>query len=150
MSIHIRGLRSYMKLFRNLKPSYHKGQRGLTLMEALVAASIIAAIGMVFMNAIFVGHRGVGVLDEKIEAESFIRSQIEDVKNATFSDEGYYPVTVTTPSTYSLNISVGYPSCIGTADNCTVLMTDTLQEITVSCYHGSKHVLSIGCYKAKQ
>lgn len=139
-----------MRLFRNPKASSCKGQRGLTLVEALVAASIIAAVGVVFMNAIFIGHRGVGLLDEQIQAESLIRSQIEDIKNADFSDIGYYPVTVTIPPTYSLNITVRYPQCIGTADDCTVLVTDTLQEITISCYHGTRHVLSIACYKAQQ
>ena len=141
---------SYIKRFRNPIEGFLKGQRGLSLVEALVASTIIAAVGVVFVSAIFTGQRGVGILDEQIQAEALIRSQIEDVKNADFDDGGYYPVTVTAPSSYSINITVGYPSCIGTADNCTVLVTDTLQEITVSCYRGTKHVLSVACYKAKQ
>ncbi|MFC2070846.1 hypothetical protein ACFLTB_06735 [Chloroflexota bacterium] len=127
-----------------------KEQAGLSLVEALVAAGIIATIGVVFMGAMFTGYRSVGILDEQIQAEILARSQLEDIKDATYSDIGTYPVTVDVPPQYSVNITVGYPSCIGTADSCNVLVTDTLQEITVSVYHGDKSVLAVACYKAKQ
>ena len=125
-------------------------QKGLTIIEVLVAAGILAAIGVVFMGAMFTGYRSVGILDEQVQAEVLARSQLEDIKNSSYSDAGVYDVTIDPPPQYSMDISVGYPSCIGTADDCTVLVTDTLQEITVSVYHGSKLVLSVACYKAKQ
>ncbi len=133
-----------------------KGQRGLTLIEALVAAGILAAIGAVFMGAMFTGYKSVGVLDEQQQAETLARSQLEGIKNAPYSDLGSYPISVSLPSQYSMSITVTPPTCIGTADNCTPLeellgySVTTIQEITVSVYHGSKPVLSVACYKVKQ
>ena len=115
-----------------------------------MAASILAAIGVVFMSAMFTGYRSVGTLDEQLQAEALIRSQLEDIKNSAYQDSGIYPVTVSVPPEYSMDITAGYPSCVGTAGNCTTLVTDTLQEITVSVSHGNKLVLSVGCYKVKQ
>ena len=133
-----------------------RGQAGLTLIETLVAVSILAAIGVVFMSAMFTGYRSVGILDEQQQAETLIRSQLEDIKNSPYDDSGDYAVTVTLPTQYSMSITVTPPTCIGTADNCTPLEelveppVTTIQEITVSVSHGSKPVLSVACYKVKQ
>jgi len=139
-----------MRWLGKARVRFIKEQKGFSLIEALVAASILTAIGVVFMGAMFTGYRVVGVLDEQQQAEILVRSQLEDIKSATYQESGIYLVTVDLPPQYSMDITSGYPSCIGTPDNCTVLVTDTLQEVTVSVYHGGKPVLSVACYKAKQ
>ncbi len=128
-----------------------KGQGGFSLIETLVAASILAAIGVVFMTAMYTGYRSVGIVDEKLQAETLARSQLEDIKNSTYQDSGIYPVTVQCPSRYSIVIPHAVPpTCIGTAGNCTPLVgVTTIQEITVDVYHGNKRVLSVACYKVK-
>ena len=121
-------------------------QRGISLIEALVAASILAAIGAVFMTAMYTGYRGVGILDEQQQAEALVRSQIEDIKGSSYQDTGVYPVTVELQSQYSMDISVealNTPTC-EEDNNC-----NTLQKITVSIHHGNKPVLAVSCYKAK-
>lgn len=136
-------------------------QAGLSLIENLVAASILAAIGVVFMSALITGYRSVGILDEHQQAELLARSQLEDIKNGDFLPSGVYPVTVELPPNYSISIGVTSPTCIGTADDCVSLdelmegkitepITDTIQEITVTVYHHDKYVLAVACYKAIQ
>lgn len=127
-----------------------RGQAGISLLENVVAAGILAAIGVVFITSMYTGYKGVGILDETLQAETLIRSQLEAIKDGEYQDSGIYPVTVELPPHYSMNITAGYPSCIGTADNCTVLVTDTLQEVTVSVYHGDKPIMSVACYKIKE
>ncbi len=133
-----------------------KGQRGISLIETLVAVSILAAVGVTFMSAMYTVYKNVGIMDEQQQAETLARSQLEDIKNSPYQDSGVYPVTVDLPPTYSMSITVTPPTCIGTADNCTpleVLMggpVTTIQEITVSVRHGDKPVLSVACYKVKQ
>ncbi len=135
---------------------FTREQRGIGLIESLVAASIVAAIGVAFMSAMFTGYRSVGILDEKLQAEILIRSQIEYIKNSAYQESGNYPVTVTLPSQYSMDITVTSPSCIGTADNCITLddlmgeHITTIQEITVAVQHGGLPVLSVAFYKAIQ
>jgi Tfp pilus assembly protein PilV len=139
------------------KLTLFRGQRGISLLETMVAAGILVAIGVVFMSAMSTGYRSAGALDEQLQAEALIRSQLEDIKNSPYQDSGVYPVTVNLPPQYSVNISVEPPTCIGTADDCTPLEelvedppVTTIQQITVSVYHGDKHILSVACYKAKQ
>ena len=128
---------------------------GISLIETLVAVAILAAIGVVFMSAMYTGYRNIGIVDEQQQAEALARSQLEMIKNATYSDTGTYPVTVSLPTGYSISITVTSPTMIGTADNYTSLdelvgyPVTTIQEITVSVYHDDKHVLAVACYKVK-
>jgi len=126
------------------------------LLESLIAASIVAAIGVAFMSAMFTGYRSAGILDEKIQAEILIRSQIEIIKNSPYDESGNYPVSVHLPTQYTMSINVTSPTCIGTADNCVSLEElmgepiTTIQEITVSVQHGGMPVQSVAFYKAIQ
>jgi hypothetical protein len=136
--------------------SFSGDQKGIGLIESLVAASIVGAIGVAFMSALFTGHKSVGILDEQVQAEILVRSQIEYIKSSPYDEGGNYPIAVELPSQYSMNINVTSPTCIGTPDNCVTLEelvggpVTTIQEITVSVYHGGNSVLSVACYKAQQ
>ncbi len=142
---------SIQKVFKSLR-----GQRGFTLLEALVAVSILAAIGVVIMTSLSTAYKSVGIMDEQQQAELLIRSQLEDIKNSPYQDSGVYLVTVTLPPEYSMAITVTPPTQIGTLDNNTPLEelvpppVTTIQEITVSVHRGNKPVLSVACYKVKQ
>jgi prepilin-type N-terminal cleavage/methylation domain-containing protein len=131
-------------------------QAGFSLIETLVAASILAVIGVVFMSALFTGYRSVGILDERQQAEILARSQLEDIKSVDYQEDEIYPVTVDLPPNYSISIGVTSPTCIGTADDCVTLdelmgeHITTIQEITVYVYHHDKYVLAVACYKAIQ
>ena len=141
-----------MRRFGKMGLRFLKGQAGISLIETLVAVAILGAIGVTFMAAMSTAYKGVGILDEQQQAEALARSQLEDIKNSPYQDSGVYPVTVDLPSQYSMNITVTPPTCIGTADDCTPMepSVTTIQEITVSVYHGDKPVLSVACYKVKQ
>ncbi len=135
----------------------YRNQQGITLIENLVAAAILAAIGVVFMSAIATGYRNVGTLNDLQTAEILIRSQLEYIKKTDFNELGEYSIVVDVPERYSMSINSTSPTCIGTTDNCVPLSQlveqdpfSTIQEITVSVYHGSKLVLAVSCYKAIQ
>ena len=139
-----------------------RGQKGLTLIEVLVAVGILAAIGVTFMASINTAQKGVGMLDEKTQAEALARSQLEQIKDAPYPEDPYvqgtgvYPVTVDLPPQYSMVINVVRPTCIGETDNCTPLTGDNIeyiQQITVSIFRpsgeGDRPVFSLSCYKSE-
>jgi len=142
-----------------------RGQRGLTLVEVLVAVAILAAIGVAFMTAMTTAQRSVGALDEQTQAKALAHSQLEQIKAAPYPvEEPYYginvyPVTVDLPIPYSMLINVVPPTCIGQADNCTPLeelmegSVTTIQEITISVFRpgseGANLIFSLSCYKSK-
>lgn len=148
----LRGVVKLMRWSGKARLRFLKGQRGLTLIETVVAAGILAAIGVVFMSAMFTGYRSVGILDEQQQAEALVRSQLEAIKSSAYKYDGSYPVSVDLPTEYSMDITVTPPTCIGKADSCTPMnpSVTTIQEITVSVYHGNKPILSVACYKAVQ
>jgi prepilin-type N-terminal cleavage/methylation domain-containing protein len=149
------GIFMLIKWLRKNGPRIFGGQKGLTLIEALVSVAILAAIGVVYMRAMATGYKNVGIIDEQLQAEALIRSELEIIKNMTYADNKSYPVSVSVPANYSMNITVTAPMHIGTTDNNTPLETlmggtiNTIQEINVTVYHGTKQVLSVGEYKIK-
>lgn len=132
-----------------------RSQAGVNLIENIVAVGILALIGVVFMSAMDVAHQNVGEMDRRLRAETLIRSQLEDIKNTEYENSGYYPITVTIPPQYSMTIDVHPPQCIGKKDDCIPLeqkmgySIGTIQEITVTVYHGGDFVLQVACYKTK-
>jgi type II secretory pathway pseudopilin PulG len=130
-----------------------QGQAGIGLIETLVAVAILGAIGVTFMRSMAVAYVSFGITDEQQQAEVLARSQLEDIKNSDYSVSGVYPVTVELPPRYSMDITSTSPTQIGTAANFTSLdalmgsHVTSIQEITVSIYHETRHVLSVACYK---
>ena len=135
-------------------------QSGFTLIEALVAVAILAAIGVTFTTAYYTSYKSVGTLNEKTQAEALIRTQLDDIQASTYQETGNYTVTVTLPPQYSMSINTTTPQRIGTADNYTSLEelvgepVTTIQEITVTVFRTgngrARPVLSIGTYKVKE
>jgi type II secretory pathway pseudopilin PulG len=137
----------------NLRLKLLQGQTGIGLLETLVAVAILGAVGVVFLRSMATAYTGVGITNEEQTAEILARSQLEEIKSTTYATNGVYPVTVTIPAQYSMNITAGSPSKIGTTSNFTSLdalmgyHVTTIQEITVSVNHGTKHIMSVACYK---
>ena len=113
------------------------GQKGMTLLETLVALGILALIGVAFMSALSTGTRSTAILDEQVQAESLARSQLEDIKKSTYDDIEpiEYPVTADCPPGYEVSIKV-QPN----EDN-------TLQEIAVTVYREGKALFKVTDYK---
>lgn len=100
-----------------------RGQKGVSLIETLIAVAILGLIGAAFLSAVATGSKATGTLDEHVQAESLARSQLEDIKNALYdhTEPIEYPITVTLPPGYLLDITAEAKD----ADN-------TIQEITVT------------------
>ncbi len=63
------------------------GQRGMTLIEVLIALAILAAVAVVFLLGLTTSSRGVMVSQKSVSAESLAKSELEYVKS--FSTTNY-------------------------------------------------------------
>ncbi len=140
-------------LAKRIAPVLH-GQRGISLIEVLVAVAILGVIGVVFIAAMGTAYDSVGMVDKKTQAEAMIRSQLDQIKAVVYEDSGVYPVTISIPNQYSVTISAEAlddreTGTCADADNC-----NTLQKVTVSVFRsgegGDVAVLSVHSYKVKE
>ena len=141
-----------------------KGQRGFSFLETVVAVGILGFMGAAFMVALNTGNEGIGDVNEQIRADALARSQLDEIRNAPYTDGGEYPesvaspvtgvylVTVDVPSEYSLTITVqtiderAGPLDCADQGNC-----NTFQEITVSVFSsggGDRPILTLKSYIA--
>src|SRR4030042_1566045 len=68
---------------RHLRPAQN-GERGLTLIEVLVAMGILAAVAVVFLTGMTTSSKAVMVSQERVSAESLSKSELEYVKSAAY------------------------------------------------------------------
>ncbi|MBI2855749.1 MAG: type II secretion system protein [Chloroflexi bacterium] len=121
-----------------------EAQRGIALLETLMALALLGVIGVGFMAAASTSGISTARLDERVEALALARAQVEKIKSLPYASS--YTVSVTPPSGYSIAIQTQVMdelTCI-VESNC-----DTLQDITVSVTRGVKTVLSLKSYKKK-
>ena len=136
------------------------GQKGMTLIEVLIAIAILGMIAVPFLTALSTSSRALIIADERTTAESLVRSEMEYVKNCTYNPTGFSyqipPAADNTPwgglhdldsyyidAGYSVNVT-GVPIDPDTGDPHTDLH---IQNITVKVYHGAKLVLTTSTYK---
>lgn len=96
-----------MKLLKGIK-----NERGMTLIEVLIALAILGLVAVAFLSGLTTVSRALLIADERTTAESLARSQMEYVKSQGYQEaepggEGIY-LTVTDVPEYEHYILEGY------------------------------------------
>jgi len=114
-----------------------KDQRGLGLAESVVAVAIVGVAIVIFVTALSAGSIGVREGDQQVLAQSLARTQLEEIKAATYDTS--YPA-IDTPKGYT--ISIGITS---------IPYTDTdIQKITVTIWQDINEILTVEDYKVNR
>ena len=168
----MRELADWRKWMLKAKLKSKGGQKGLTLIEVLIALAILAIAAVAFLTALTTGSGALIIADERTTAESLARTQLEYVKSqnyrlaANVTGEAIYNKTAV-PQYYTIKglnrtgynnypvIDYAYVNnnIIGVAWNTTTTpghtsTTDTgIQIVTVIIYHKDKLILSTSTYK---
>jgi prepilin-type N-terminal cleavage/methylation domain-containing protein len=119
-----------------------QSQRGVTLIELLVASAIFGAIGVIFINALATGQNEAYRVERMSEAESVARSQIELIKSLPYSDDDSYPLVTDTGDKYTAGIEV--------IDVSPVEYPNTMQKIIVDVNLNGNTLLSLETLKVKR
>ena len=86
-----------------------RGQRGITLVQTLVALGIFAFIGVAFISGLATAFRSQDINREQVTAENLVRAALEEIRFLSY--QASYTPTVTAPTGYSISVT--------TTDYCT-------------------------------
>ena len=137
-------LKGKLKLFRE--------QTGFTLLEVLIAVSILAVIGTGLLTALDTNSRATRTLDEKVVATNLATDHLEAIRSCPYAAN--YPnagENITIPFQYSVVIETQCSSDGATLGVCTGSVNETLQKITVYVSReNGKPVSSLCTYRCKR
>ena len=128
-------------------------EKGTSMVELLVSVAIIAIVFTAFLSALSTANLGVALVRERVTAENLARSQLECIQGHPYIP-GAAPISYTTTcsvtqlSSYPIDVSISYwdsPTETFVSDP---LADSGMQWITVTIFHNSKQVFTIGNYKA--
>ena len=130
-----------MRLLRILG-KFTGGESGVTFIETAVALAILGVIAVAFLNGLTTTSKSVFIADEQATAESLAQSQVEWVKNASYSYGAttYSPAPIPSGKDY-LNYSV-----VITAEPLHD-PDDGIQKITVTAKRSGTGVFRLEGYK---
>jgi prepilin-type N-terminal cleavage/methylation domain-containing protein len=127
-----------------------KNEKGLTLIEILIALGILAAVAVIFLLGMSTSSKAVMVSQNRVTVEGLAKSEMEYIKSETYDALHNPPQYNMDPS---LQIPQGYnvsytaerldPKGDGTGND------DGLQEITVTVTHAGEPSITIEGYKLK-
>jgi type II secretory pathway pseudopilin PulG len=130
-----------MRLFRTSN-LFARRERGTTLIETAVALAILGAIAVTFLSGLATTTKAVGLTDEQTTAESLAQSQMEWVKNASYSYNatGYSPASIPGGKDYINYSAIIAAESLHDPD-------DGIQKITVTVKRSDKEVIKLEGYK---
>jgi prepilin-type N-terminal cleavage/methylation domain-containing protein len=121
----------------NLKRALVDGQKGVALVEVLVAVAIIGITLVVFLSAVSTGSIGVAKTEEQVTAENLARSQLEYTKSQTYLAAPASYDTVTPPAGYAVS-----------AEAASIPDTDSsIQMITVTVTRDGETLVTVEDFK---
>jgi len=138
-----------MRWLRKGKLRLPRGQRGISLLEVLIAVAIMAAIGVSLLTALDTNARATRQLDEKVVATNLATAYFEAIKALPYAETYPEPEDlITIPPQYDVNIRTDFSTDAGEiwgeyADN-------ALQKITISISREGegRSVLSMCTFRA--
>lgn len=113
-----------------------KGQKGIGLLEVLLAVAILGVIGVGFMQALATTSEGADSHEKRVTASSLAQSQVEYIKSSAYLADGNYPKLSPLPPPYDIDI-----------DTVEETPGSGRQEVTVKVYHGEDFVLDMTTLK---
>ena len=116
-------------------------ERGVTLIETLVAMALLCTVGVAFLSGLGTANKATIIANEQATAESLVSSEIEYIKKCVYQyDTSQYPVNpeLTIPPSWAVPPPVVEP--VHATD-------DGLQKVTVSAERNGETMLSIVVYK---
>lgn len=117
-------------------------QKGLGLVESLVAVAILGSSAVAFAVALSAGSIAVREQEQQVVAQSLVQAQLEYVKSYNYDPEATTYPTVGTPEGYSVSVAVG--SIPESGDD-----TD-IQRITATVSRGGDNILNVEDYKVNR
>lgn len=149
------GVALFIKRLRKNSLTMARGQKGLTLLETVLAVGIIALIGIGVVRAVDTNARAGRVLDEQVQATNLITAFMEGMRHMTYEDspQAYTSVgdSIVKPPQYTVDVDVAY-----SGDGTTWSSTNSsgalkLQRITISVFRTNGDlVLSTCTFRAKR
>ncbi|MGB2813674.1 MAG: type II secretion system protein [Dehalococcoidales bacterium] len=120
----------------------NRRELGITLLETVIALAILGAVSVSFLNGLTSASKSVFIVDEKTTAGSLAQSQMEWIKNASYSYNAtsYSAAPIPDGKDYLQYSSVVSAEPVHTPD-------DGLQKITVSIQRSGKGVYFLQGYK---
>ena len=137
-------------VFRQSSTHAFADERGIGLVEILVAVAIMAIVFTAFLAALSTGAFSVAVVRERVTAENLARAQLECIKDHPYIT-GAIPIsyttacTVTQLSAYPIYLSISYwysPTFTSTAG-----LDSGMQWITVTVFHNGEPTFMMEEYK---
>ena len=136
-----------------MKSTVFADERGTGLVEVLVSVAIIAIVLTTFLAALSTATFGVATVRERVTAANLARAQLECIQHHPYVDRAL-PIsytttcTVTQLSSYPMDLSISY--WISPTFTITPTADSHMQWITVTVYHNSESVFTIGNYKVER
>ena len=120
----------------------NRRELGITFLETVIALAILGVVSVSFLNGLTSASKSVFIVDEKTTAESLAQSQMEWIKNASYSYNAtsYSAAPIPDGKDYLQYSSVVSAEPVHTPD-------DGLQKITVSIQRSGKGVYFLQGYK---
>ena len=120
----------------------NRRELGITFLETVIALAILGAVSVSFLNGLTSASKSVFIVDKKTTAESIAQSQMEWVKNASYSYNAtsYSAVPIPDGKDYLQYSSVVSAEPVHTPD-------DGIQKITVSVQRSGESVYFLQGYK---
>lgn len=117
-------------------------ESGVTFIETVVALAILGVIAVTFLNGLTTASKATFIADERATAESLARSQMEWVKNTSYSYNAteYSPAPIPGGGDYVNYAAIIAAEPLHNPD-------DGIQKITVTVKRSDKGVIKLEGYK---
>jgi type II secretory pathway pseudopilin PulG len=135
-----------------MNTQFSPAERGISLVEVLVALLILAVVGGSILAGIFTDLKGNGIARTAIAAESLARTEIEYVLSQPYDATNWtYTLPGSPPSNWGAHaLSPGYTGYTVTVfPSYPYSGTTAIQKITVVVNYNSSPALTVETYRAQ-